>query len=99
MMAVAAWMIWFHQGWRQAWGALALYLVQLGLNAAWPPVFFGLWWMGTAFFLAVALALAILATIIAFARHSRTAAALLAPYLVWVVYACVLTFATWRMNP
>jgi translocator protein len=99
MMAVAAWTIWLQKGWRGAWGALALYIVQLAFNAAWPLVFFGLWWMGAAFFVAVAMELAILATMIAFARHSRLAAALLAPYLVWVGFACVLNYATWRMNP
>ena len=45
------------------------------------------------------LLLAILATTVAFRRISRPAGWLLAPYLVWVTFASVLTFAIWRLNP
>ena len=41
---------------------------------------------------------AILATARAFARHSRTAGWLLAPYLAWVAFAAVLNFTLWRLN-
>jgi translocator protein len=98
LMAVAAWTVWLNAGWRQAWGALSLYLLQLALNGAWPLLFFGLWWMGAAFYVCVALELAIAATMIAFARHSRLAAAMMGPYLLWVLFACALNYATWRMN-
>ena len=40
-MAVAAWLVWRRWGWRDARGALLLYLVQLVLNAVWTPLFFG----------------------------------------------------------
>jgi translocator protein len=98
MMAVAAWTVWRCKGWRGAWGAMTLYIIQLALNGAWPLLFFGLWWMGAAFAVAVAMELAILATMIAFARHSRPAAGLMVPYLLWVGYACALNYATWKMN-
>jgi translocator protein len=98
LMAVAAWLVWRRGGWHAASGALALYVAQLALNAAWSPVFFGLWWLGAAFAVIVALWLAILATMIAFARHNRVAAGLLAPYLLWVSFAAALNFAIWQMN-
>jgi tryptophan-rich sensory protein len=47
----------------------------------------------------VVLWLLIAATIVAFSRHSRVAAALLVPYLAWVTFASALTFAVWRLNP
>jgi benzodiazapine receptor len=98
LMAVAAWLVWRQGGWRAAGGAMTLYLVQLAMNAAWSPVFFGLGWLGAAFALIVALWLAIMLTAMAFVRHSRLAAGLLVPYLAWVGYATALNFAIWRMN-
>ena len=41
----------------------------------------------------------ILATLIAFWRIRPLAGALLIPYLVWVSFASVLTWATWQRNP
>jgi tryptophan-rich sensory protein len=42
--------------------------------------------------------LAILATIIAFAKISRLAAWLLAPYILWVSFAGYLNWAIWTLN-
>lgn len=42
--------------------------------------------------------LAILATLLAVRRVSKTAAWLLAPYLAWLTFATALTFAMWRFN-
>jgi tryptophan-rich sensory protein len=39
------------------------------------------------------------ATTAVFWRAHRTAAALLAPYLAWVSFAAVLTYAVWQRNP
>jgi translocator protein len=36
---------------------------------------------------------------VAFAQVSRTAAALLLPYLAWVTFAAGLNFSLWRLNP
>ena len=38
LMAVAAWLVWKQDGWRRP---LLLYFIQLVLNAAWTPIFFG----------------------------------------------------------
>ncbi|MBX3460047.1 MAG: tryptophan-rich sensory protein [Planctomycetes bacterium] len=95
MMGVSAWLVW-RRG--NAWRALALWLVQLALNAAWTPFFFGLHWMGVALCIIIAMWLAILATILAFRRHARAAALLLVPYLLWVSFATVLNAALWHLN-
>ncbi len=78
---------------------LALYLVQLLLNAAWSPLFFGLHSPALAFADIVLLWLALAATTLAFWKVSRLAGALLVPYLAWVSFAASLNLALWRMNP
>ena len=77
---------------------LALFLVQLALNAAWTPLFFGLHWPGVAFAEITLLWLAIAATLVAFRHASRAAAWLLAPYPAWVSFAAFLNFTLWRLN-
>jgi tryptophan-rich sensory protein len=96
MMAVAAWLVWRREGWQKA---LMLYFIQLTLNAAWTPIFFGAHEMGWALVEIIALWLAILLTLRSFLPISKPAAWLLAPYLAWVTFAAFLNFTLWRMNP
>jgi len=96
LMAVAAWLVWKPEGWRRA---MVSYFLQLGLNAAWTPIFFGAHEPGWALVDIVALWLAILVTALCFYRVSKTAAWMLAPYLAWVSFAAFLNFTIWRMNP
>jgi len=98
MMACAAWLVWLKAGLSGGRVPLTLFLVQLVLNAAWSPVFFGLRSFGGAFALIVVLWLAIVATVVAFARVSRPAAWLLVPYLAWVSFAACLNYSIWRLN-
>ncbi|MBA2539324.1 MAG: tryptophan-rich sensory protein [Deltaproteobacteria bacterium] len=79
-------------------GALAVLAGQLVLNAAWSWLFFGRHLIGTALVEIVVLWVAILATMFAFARHSRFSAKLLVPYLVWVTFATYLNFVIWLGN-
>ncbi len=98
MMALAAWLIWQEGGFRANRRALALFLTQLVLNAAWTPLFFGLHVLGVAFFELTGLWVAILATLLAFFRVSSVGGWLLVPYLIWVTFAGALNFALWRLN-
>jgi tryptophan-rich sensory protein len=98
MMAVAAWSIWKRGGFAVQRRALRMFLIQLALNAAWTPLFFGLHQPGIAFAEMLLLWLAIAATIAAFWRVHRVAAWMLAPYLAWVSLAAVLNFTLWRLN-
>jgi tryptophan-rich sensory protein len=98
MMAVAAWLVWKRGGCAVQRGPLTLFLVQLALNAAWTPLFFGLQWPGAAFAEIVLLWMAISVTLVAFGRVSYVAAWLLVPYLVWVSFAAALNFTLWRLN-
>lgn len=97
LMGVAAFWVW-RAGGRRARGALILYAVQLALNAAWTPIFFGLRAPGWALAELIVLWVAIVATIVAFARVRRGAAALLAPYLAWVTFAGVLNARIVMLN-
>jgi len=78
--------------------ALILFGVQLVLNTLWSIIFFGLHSPGGALIEIVFLWLAILATIIAFAKISKPAAWLLVPYIAWVSFAMYLNYAIWALN-
>ena len=78
--------------------ALGIFIGQLALNTLWSIIFFGLHSPGGAIVELVILWLAILATIIAFARISRLAAWLLIPYILWVSFAGYLNYSIWQLN-
>jgi benzodiazapine receptor len=77
---------------------LAIYLLQLVLNAAWTPIFFGLRRPDLVFFEIVVLWMAIVATIAIYYPIHAGAALLLVPYLAWVTFAAALNFSVWRLN-
>lgn len=95
LMATAAWMVWKRDGWKLPVG---LYLVQLVLNAAWTPIFFGAHELGWALTEIIALWFAILVTLLSFLRVSMLAALMFVPYLAWVSFATFLNLTLWRMN-
>jgi len=97
-MAVAAWLVWRAGPRPGVRAALVLYAVQLALNAAWSPLFFGLRMPGAALVALAALWLAVGATTAVFWRVSRPAGALLLPYLAWATFAGALNLAIWRLN-
>lgn len=98
-MGIAAWLVWRAGGGHAARRALLLFLVQLALNALWSWLFFG-WHRGALAFAGVLLLWGLIgATLIAFWRVRALAGALLVPYLAWVSFASVLTYAVWQRNP
>ena len=99
LMAFAAWLVIRARGWARARPAIALYTLQLVLNALWTWLFFR-WRVGwVAFVEIVALWALLLFTALEFWRVRRLAGGLLLPYLVWVAFAASLTYAIWRRNP
>jgi translocator protein len=98
MMAIAAWLVWRRAGFSGASGALGIFALQLALNAAWSPLFFGMRNPAAGLVDIAALWIAIGATLIAFWRVLPPAAVLLLPYWLWVSFATALNFAIWRMN-
>ena len=95
----AATAVWQRGGWAAQRRPLVLFVVQLGLNAAWTPLFFGAHLPALAFGEIVLLWIAIAATLVAFCPVHRLAGWLLVPYLAWVSFAAVLNFTLWQLNP
>lgn len=99
LIAVAGWLVWRRAGGSGVRVAMTLFVVQLVLNAARPPLFFAAEMRLVAFIEIIALLAVITVMIAAFARGSRSAAALMVPYWVWVAYASALNFSLWQLNP
>jgi tryptophan-rich sensory protein len=78
--------------------ALALWWLQLGVNAAWSPVFFGARRTGAGAVVICILLPAVAATAVASARIDPPAGLLYAPYLAWSTYAAALNLEIWRQN-
>lgn len=83
--------------WRAA--AVAAFAVQLALNLAWSPLFFGARQIVAALVLLVVLDVVLVVTIVLF-RHVRPVAALLLlPYLAWLLFATALNWQFHLANP
>lgn len=95
LMAIAAWRVWRARGLHHA---LALFILQLCLNAAWMPVAFGMQRLGLALLVILALWGVLSATLRVFWRLNKVAGALLAPYLLWVTYAAYLNLGLVGLN-
>ncbi|KAA5804045.1 tryptophan-rich sensory protein [Alkalicaulis satelles] len=94
-MAYAAWRVWATA---ELHPALAVWGVQLALNALWSAVFFGLRRPGWALAEVALLWLAVAANIYAFTQVDALAAWLLAPYLAWVSLAAFLNLEIVRLR-
>jgi tryptophan-rich sensory protein len=99
LMAISVFLIW-NKGldYPKVKQSIGLFLIQLALNAAWTPLFFGFHLILPAFIEIIILWLAILATMLAFKRISLHASILLIPYLIWVGFATVLNGSMWYLN-
>ena len=98
MMGIALYLIWKLPKSPVRNRAMILFFIQLTLNFFWSLIFFNLHQTGLAFVEIVALWLAILLTMRAFAPLSKPSGWLLFPYLLWVSFASVLNFSIWQLN-
>lgn len=98
MMAVAAWKITMvvPRGAKRA--VLTPFVLQLIANALWSWLFFAAHWMLIGLLDLLLMWGLIVWTIVTFSRHSRLAAGLLAPYLLWVSFAAYLNAALLVLN-
>lgn len=78
--------------------AIALFMLQLILNLAWSPMFFGAQQIFGGLVLIIAMFIASVMTTLAFGRVDRTAAWLMVPYLAWLCFATILNFQTLQLN-
>jgi benzodiazapine receptor len=79
--------------------AISLFAVQMIVNLAWTPLFFGAHQIFWALVAVVVMFLLALATTFLFGRIRTGAAWLMVPYLAWLVVAGMLTFQIHRLNP
>lgn len=79
--------------------AIALFALQLAVNLVWSPLFFGMHQVGWALGVIAAMFVLTAATTAVFARIRTTAAWLLVPYLLWIVFAGYLTWQIMALNP
>lgn len=99
MIATSGWLVWRRAGSvRASRAALGVYALQLVLNLAWTPLFFGAGLHGTAFVEILLLVVAIATTIALFARIHPTASLLLVPYAGWTLFATALNGSIWLLN-
>lgn len=78
---------------------IALFVMQMVLNLAWAPLFFGAHQVTAAFWLIVFMLGISIATTLVFARMRKAAAWLMVPYMVWISFAGMLTLGIDRLNP
>ncbi|MCW9028379.1 MAG: tryptophan-rich sensory protein [Kangiella sp.] len=103
-MGIAAWLVWrerynLNASLKRIYAGLTVFLMQLVLNALWSWLFFGWKLGGWAFVDIIVLWIFIGFTVVGFLRVNKLAAILMAPYLLWVLFAAVLNYAVWQMNP
>lgn len=100
LMGVAFFLIW-KRGWKSKKNRQArnLFLIQLGLNFIWTPIFFGIKSPLIALVIIMLLLFFIILTIKKFLPISKTAGILLIPYLIWVTFATLLNAAILVLNP
>ena len=99
LMGLALAVIWNEPPSRERTNAIRLFFVQLALNYAWSPVFFGGHLIEFALVLLIAILLIALITAKAFRKIRPMAGWLLLPYLLWLCLAVALNYETGRLNP
>lgn len=100
MMGVAAGLVWgiIEEEKEVVKNALVFFAIQLGLNALWSFLFFGLKNPMLAGIEIVVLWLMIYETYTKFIKINKLAGYLLIPYLLWVSFAMVLNGSIWWLN-
>lgn len=98
MLAIAGWVVWNKRHEEGFGRVFQLYWVQMLLNWGWSFVFFAAHLVVLGFFWIVALNLAMLAFMIVAWKHSRLAALLVMPTLIWGSFAAYLNYMIWMLN-
>lgn len=99
LLGLAVAVILHARGARMRGVAIALFLVQLLANYAWPLLFFRLHRVSEAFWLVLVIFALASLTAFLFARIRPAAALMLLPYLGWLIFAAMLTQSIDQLNP
>jgi tryptophan-rich sensory protein len=97
-MGTATYLVWTRCEERDRGPAMRAFGLQLALNFAWTPVFFGLELFGLALLVIVLVLFGVLAMWILYARRVRIAGWLVAPLAAWVAFATALNASIWWLN-
>ena len=98
LMGISLYLVWADRKKKFRKPAFTFYGIQLGLNALWSILFFGLQSPLYAFIEIIFLWTAIAFTIYYFYKISKNAAYLLIPYILWVSFAAILNFSIYYLN-
>jgi tryptophan-rich sensory protein len=99
LMGLALAMVINARGSRMRMPAIVLFVVQMAVNLAWSPIFFGMHKVETALIvISVLFGLAVVTTFL-FGKVRTGAALLMLPYLAWICYAGFLLYRIHELNP
>lgn len=98
LIAVSGWRAWQRCRGPVRRAAFTVYATQLVLNLAWSWLFFGRHWMLAGLLDMLLLLVAIVFNMRRFRAIDRWASCLLAPYLIWVLYAATLNAGILWLN-
>lgn len=99
LMGISLYLIWEHKiKKKNTQTALNFFWMQLGANAIWSVLFFGLKNPLLGLLDIVLMWVLILITVNKFWKIDQRASILLLPYLAWVSFATILNFSIWQLN-
>ena len=98
LIGISAFLVWEKGGDSERSKAMAIFVIQLILNALWSIFFFGLRAPGAAFAEIIVLWIVIAIMMVKFNRVDTRAAWLLTPYIFWVTVAAALNYGIWILN-
>lgn len=98
LMGTATWGVWRRASSASRRQAMTVFALQLALNFAWTPVFFGLHQPGLAVLVILGLLVAVRAMLVTYGRIVWWAGALLVPLMLWVAFAAGLNISIWWLN-
>lgn len=78
--------------------SLIIYGIQLILNASWTFFFFNLNWFFFSFILVIIILILVIIMIYKFYNINKTAAYLQLPYVLWLIFAAILSYNVYLLN-
>lgn len=99
LIGIAAYRVWQRRNdIKQFPRTVAIYLIQLLLNALWSFIFFYAHQLGVAVFEILFLLVVVVVNAIVFYKIDKIAGLLFIPYILWVAFATVLTYNIFILN-
>lgn len=99
LMGISLYLIWNEKSKGKIRTPLALFSIQLVLNALWSIMFFGFQLIFYGLVEIIIMWIFIALTMFSFYRISRNATIILIPYIAWVTIATLLNYFVWVLNP